>query len=158
MTTQDQEIICKIRGAAGVVVLNRPKALNALSLGMVRELARTLHAWEYEHLAPLPALCISVFRYFSSTQPKHSFLFFNPPISTCNLIPRPVRLRSNGAKHAPPALRKRIATMRSRPANPALPHCLRRQHMDQPIRYPVAGEKLLRPRFYSSYASSIAAS
>lgn len=44
--TQDQEIICEIRGAAGVVVLNRPKALNALSLGMVRELARALDAWE----------------------------------------------------------------------------------------------------------------
>lgn len=25
--------------------------------------------------------------------------------------------------------------------------------MDQPIRYPVAGEELLSPRFYSSYAS-----
>lgn len=46
MMTQDQEIICEIRGAAGVVVLNRPKALNALSLGMVRELARALDAWE----------------------------------------------------------------------------------------------------------------
>ena len=46
MTTQEQEIICEIRGAAGVVVLNRPKALNALSLGMVRELARALDAWE----------------------------------------------------------------------------------------------------------------
>lgn len=44
--TQDQEIICEIRGAAGVVVLNRPNALNALSLGMVRELARALDAWE----------------------------------------------------------------------------------------------------------------
>ena len=44
--TQDQEIICEVRGAAGVVVLNRPKALNALSLGMVRELARALDAWE----------------------------------------------------------------------------------------------------------------
>ncbi|CAH1650238.1 Enoyl-CoA hydratase/isomerase family protein [Hyphomicrobiales bacterium] len=44
--TQDREIICEIRGAAGVVVLNRPKALNALSLGMVRELARALDAWE----------------------------------------------------------------------------------------------------------------
>ncbi len=44
--TQDQDIICEIRGAAGVVILNRPKALNALSLGMVRELARALDAWE----------------------------------------------------------------------------------------------------------------
>lgn len=44
--TQDQEIICERRGAAGFVLLNRPKALNALSHGMVRELARALDAWE----------------------------------------------------------------------------------------------------------------
>lgn len=44
--SQDAEIICEVRGAAGVVLLNRPKALNALSLGMVRELARALDAWE----------------------------------------------------------------------------------------------------------------
>ncbi|WP_332685147.1 enoyl-CoA hydratase/isomerase family protein [Bosea sp. (in: a-proteobacteria)] len=44
--TQDQEIICETRGAAGCVRLNRPKALNALSHGMVRELARALDAWE----------------------------------------------------------------------------------------------------------------
>lgn len=44
--TQAPEIICEIRGAAGVVVLDRPKALNALSLGMIRELARALDAWE----------------------------------------------------------------------------------------------------------------
>lgn len=43
---QDAEIICEVRGAAGMVVLDRPKALNALSLGMVRELARALDAWE----------------------------------------------------------------------------------------------------------------
>lgn len=46
--SQDPEIICEIRGAAGVVILNRPKALNALSLGMVRELARALAAWEHD--------------------------------------------------------------------------------------------------------------
>ena len=44
--SQDAEIICEVRGAAGVVILNRPQALNALSLGMVRELARALDAWE----------------------------------------------------------------------------------------------------------------
>ena len=42
----DAEIICELRGAAGVVILDRPKALNALSLGMVRKLARALDAWE----------------------------------------------------------------------------------------------------------------
>ncbi len=44
----DAEIICERRGAAGVVVLNRVKALNALSFGMVRELARALDAWEHD--------------------------------------------------------------------------------------------------------------
>lgn len=46
--SEDPEIICEIRGAAGVVILNRPKALNALSHGMVRELARALAAWEHD--------------------------------------------------------------------------------------------------------------
>jgi enoyl-CoA hydratase len=44
----DAEIICETRGAAGVVILNRPRALNALSLTMVRELARALDAWEHD--------------------------------------------------------------------------------------------------------------
>ena len=34
------------RGAAGVVVLNRPKALNALTLNMVRLMAAALDEWE----------------------------------------------------------------------------------------------------------------
>lgn len=42
------EIVCERRGAAGVVVLNRPKALNALSLAMVRELVHALDAWEHD--------------------------------------------------------------------------------------------------------------
>ncbi|MGE3993245.1 enoyl-CoA hydratase/isomerase family protein [Pseudorhodoplanes sp.] len=46
--TLDEDIICEIRGSAGVVVLNRPKALNALSLGTIRVLARALDAWEYD--------------------------------------------------------------------------------------------------------------
>lgn len=46
--SQDAEIICEVRGTAGVVLLNRPKALNALSLGMVRELARALEAWRHD--------------------------------------------------------------------------------------------------------------
>ena len=36
------------RGAAGVVVLNRPKALNALTLTMVRLMAAALDAWELD--------------------------------------------------------------------------------------------------------------
>jgi enoyl-CoA hydratase len=44
--TPDQDIICETRGSAGFVLLNRPKALNALNLAMVREFARALDAWE----------------------------------------------------------------------------------------------------------------
>jgi enoyl-CoA hydratase len=44
--SDEPEIICEIRGSAGFVLLNRPKALNALNLPMVRELARALDAWE----------------------------------------------------------------------------------------------------------------
>jgi enoyl-CoA hydratase len=42
----EPEIICERRGAAGLVTLNRPQALNAITHGMVRELARALDAWE----------------------------------------------------------------------------------------------------------------
>lgn len=42
----EPEIICERRGAAGIVTLNRPQALNAITHGMVRELARALDVWE----------------------------------------------------------------------------------------------------------------
>ena len=42
----DQDIICQRRGAAGHIRLNRPQALNALTLGMVRAIAEALDAWE----------------------------------------------------------------------------------------------------------------
>jgi enoyl-CoA hydratase len=41
----DSEVLFERRGAAGVVTLNRPKALNAVTLGMVRTLARQLSEW-----------------------------------------------------------------------------------------------------------------
>jgi len=40
------EIVAERRGGAGLITLNRPKALNALSLAMVRELSRILLAWQ----------------------------------------------------------------------------------------------------------------
>jgi enoyl-CoA hydratase len=43
--TAEPEIICQRRGSAGVVTLNRPKALNALTHGMVRALAPVLADW-----------------------------------------------------------------------------------------------------------------
>lgn len=39
------EILFEQKGAAGIVTLNRPKALNALTLGMVRALHPQLRAW-----------------------------------------------------------------------------------------------------------------
>jgi enoyl-CoA hydratase len=41
----EPEILFERRGTAGVVTLNRPKALNAVTLGMVRALARQLAEW-----------------------------------------------------------------------------------------------------------------
>lgn len=39
------EVICEKQGQAGLMALNRPQALNALTLGMVREMRRALDAW-----------------------------------------------------------------------------------------------------------------
>jgi enoyl-CoA hydratase len=45
MASTDPEILFERRGAAGLVMLNRPKALNAVTLGMVRLLADQLAQW-----------------------------------------------------------------------------------------------------------------
>jgi enoyl-CoA hydratase/carnithine racemase len=39
------DVVVERRGSAGLITLNRPKALNALSLQMVRDLLSTLRAW-----------------------------------------------------------------------------------------------------------------
>src|SRR5687768_4935185 len=39
------DILAEVRGKVGFITLNRPKALNALSLQMVRDLAAVLTAW-----------------------------------------------------------------------------------------------------------------
>jgi enoyl-CoA hydratase len=43
--SSEPEILFERRGAAGLVTLNRPKALNAVTLGMVRALTVQLNAW-----------------------------------------------------------------------------------------------------------------
>jgi enoyl-CoA hydratase/carnithine racemase len=43
--TTDAEILFERRGAAGIITLNRPKALNAVTHGMVRALATQLGEW-----------------------------------------------------------------------------------------------------------------
>ncbi|MFT3811752.1 MAG: enoyl-CoA hydratase/isomerase family protein [Acidovorax sp.] len=40
------DVIAEVKGRVGCITLNRPKALNALSLGMVRELMGALLAWQ----------------------------------------------------------------------------------------------------------------
>ena len=41
----DAEILFERRGAAGVITLNRPKALNAVTHAMVQALDQQLHEW-----------------------------------------------------------------------------------------------------------------
>ncbi|WP_243368413.1 enoyl-CoA hydratase/isomerase family protein [Microvirga solisilvae] len=42
---ESAEVICEKQGQAGVITLNRPRALNALTLTMVREMRKALDAW-----------------------------------------------------------------------------------------------------------------
>lgn len=42
----DTEIACEIAGCCGVITLDRPEVLNALTLSMVRGIARALDEWE----------------------------------------------------------------------------------------------------------------
>lgn len=44
----ESEVVCERQGAAGVIILNRPQALNALTLAMVRDMRRALDAWEVD--------------------------------------------------------------------------------------------------------------
>src|SRR3954462_11729758 len=43
---ESSDILFGRRGAAGIITLNRPQALNAVTHEMVRALARQLRAWE----------------------------------------------------------------------------------------------------------------
>ena len=43
---QEKQIIFEVRGSVGIITLNRPKALNALSFEMIREISALLDAWE----------------------------------------------------------------------------------------------------------------
>ncbi|MDP3226561.1 MAG: enoyl-CoA hydratase/isomerase family protein [Acidovorax sp.] len=44
--TVASEVLSEVRGQVGFITLNRPRALNALSLGMVRDLMGVLLAWQ----------------------------------------------------------------------------------------------------------------
>jgi len=62
------DILFERRGAAGIVTLNRPKALNAVTHDMVRALARRLRAWESDGAVTRAtrAIVMDVFKSFES--------------------------------------------------------------------------------------------
>lgn len=45
MSSPEPTVITEVQGRVGLITLNRPKALNALSLEMIRTLTNTLQAW-----------------------------------------------------------------------------------------------------------------
>ena len=45
MTEMTGEVLAQVRGQVGCITLNRPRALNALSLGMIRDITAALIAW-----------------------------------------------------------------------------------------------------------------
>ncbi len=45
MSTPSAEVLIRVEGRAGRITMNRPKALNALTLGMVRDIRKVLDAW-----------------------------------------------------------------------------------------------------------------
>jgi len=66
MTADDPEILFDRRGAAGLVTLNRPKALNAVSLGMVRAMTRQLSDWRNDPSIARVVVCAAGGRAFSA--------------------------------------------------------------------------------------------
>lgn len=48
MTEMTGDVLAEVRGQVGFITLNRPRALNALSLGMVRDLMAALLAWRHD--------------------------------------------------------------------------------------------------------------
>ena len=49
-------VLVEVRGRVGCITLNRPRALNALSLGMIRSLSATLMAWRDDPMVLAVAL------------------------------------------------------------------------------------------------------
>ena len=42
----EQEVIFSTHGVAGLITLNRPRALNAINLDMIRQISKQLAAWK----------------------------------------------------------------------------------------------------------------
>lgn len=60
------DILFDRRGEAGIIILNRPKALNAVTHGMVRALAAQLHTWEKDDAVTRVVLTAAEGRAFSA--------------------------------------------------------------------------------------------
>ncbi len=67
-TSDAPEVLSEVRGRVGFITLNRPKALNALSLSMIRSLTRCLLAWRDD-----PAVAAVAIRGTSKSGPFGAF-------------------------------------------------------------------------------------
>lgn len=56
MMEADSHVLIETRGCAGLITLNRPKALNALSLPMIRQITVALHTWRAQTAIKLVAI------------------------------------------------------------------------------------------------------
>ncbi|WP_342319347.1 enoyl-CoA hydratase/isomerase family protein [Corynebacterium mayonis] len=56
MTNTTSTVLSEIRDKAGIITLNRPQALNALDLEMVREMRRVLEKWAFDDAVQLVIL------------------------------------------------------------------------------------------------------
>ena len=56
MTVQEKHVVTEVRGCAGLITLNRPQALNALSLQMVRDITAALLSWRDDAAIQLVAI------------------------------------------------------------------------------------------------------
>jgi enoyl-CoA hydratase/carnithine racemase len=56
MSASEQHVIIETRGSAGLITLNRPKALNALSLSMIRQITAALLEWRAQPAIKLVAI------------------------------------------------------------------------------------------------------
>ena len=52
----EQHVLAQVRGCAGLITLNRPKALNALSLPMIRDITAALLTWKSDPAIKLVAI------------------------------------------------------------------------------------------------------
>jgi enoyl-CoA hydratase len=93
--TGEPEVLCEHRGSAGLITLNRPKALNAITLGMVRTIRRALDAWAGD-----PAVAVVIIR--RGRRPRLFGLAATSAICTTSAKPGGTTKRwASGARNTP---------------------------------------------------------